>query len=720
MSVYAGKNWLENLRQRWILSAALKTLVYALVISCVVEAIVRYLLDVRYLSFLITLIVSTVIQALLKHYWTLGLSQVSSYADRKFPELEDSSGLLIVPEETLSPLQHIQRTKIDKVLSAQKVPMEPFYQLRLPTVLLLFSLAGLYFSAGLKKQSVAGITQSSDATTHSVRVKEQIPAQMKGYALTISPPAYTGRKQRNQEQFTLRVESGSVVTWRLSTSIPVQNLSLIWNDKEQLRLRKIDADGTTWAMSKILDKPGFYQVVLDGKKSDFYQVDIIPDQPVGINILTPAQHSTIDFGQPHQVNLKMMMTDDYGIKDAVIHATTASGKGEAVSFKSHKIKFNVNFNNQRTMNIHQQLRLDEMGMKAGDELYFYINATDNHGQQSRSDMYFVSIQDTAALMSLAGIDNGVNLVPEYFRSQRQIIIDTEKLLRERSSISDADFKKRSNDLGIDQKMLRLRYGKFLGEEEETNIGGGAEAHDEHHDEDGHGHSEGEKAPAYGDVQGLMDQYAHKHDQAEDATFFEPALKTQLKATLNEMWSAELKLRVYEPVKALPFEYKALRLLKDLQQKSRAYVAKTVVKTTPLKAEKRLSGELAEIAQPLAVNKAADGEEKLKTLKAALSIIENRKLKVSGDPAEMNTLRAAEQLLLKAASTAPSKYLPSLAAMKRSISLWTSRESIVSELGTSQKGVRALIGNIEPRPYRSQGSVNDLSAAYFNQLNRTKR
>jgi hypothetical protein len=40
--------------------------------------------------------------------------------------------------------------------------------------------------------------------------------------------------------------------------------------------------------------------------------------------------------------------------------------------------------------------------------------------------------------------------------------------------------------------------------------------------------------------------------------------------------------LYKPQAALPFAYKALRLLKDLQQKSRSYVAKTAYNPPPLK------------------------------------------------------------------------------------------------------------------------------------------
>ena len=67
-------------------------------------------------------------------------------------------------------------------------------------------------------------------------------------------------------------------------------------------------------------------------------------------------------------------------------------------------------------------------MEPGNELYFYFNAIDNKDpkpQLSRTDTYFFVLEDTTELeFSLEG-NLGVDLMPEYFRSQRQIIIDTE-------------------------------------------------------------------------------------------------------------------------------------------------------------------------------------------------------------------------------------------------------------------------------------------------------
>jgi hypothetical protein len=67
----------------------------------------------------------------------------------------------------------------------------------------------------------------------------------------------------------------------------------------------------------------------------------------------------------------------------------------------------------------------------------------------------------------------VQFLPEYFRSQRQIIIDTEKLLAEKSKKTDKEFGFTSNEIGYDQKLLRLRYGQYMGEEFESAAGGGS-------------------------------------------------------------------------------------------------------------------------------------------------------------------------------------------------------------------------------------------------------
>ena len=701
MRASTGKEWLESLRKRWMLLSAAVLLLLSLIFALLATALFRYFFGWGIGSFVIAFVCSFGFLSFFRKFWSVSLQEICRFVDRNYPVVEESSALLIIDSKNLSSLQNLQRKRVNTLLIEQEFPSSMYKQLRLPGTLLLISGIVLFATAQLPQMASNTLASKSDVANLQVRSKEIVPPEVSSFTVSITAPAYTRRPMRVQKQFAIRAEQGATANWQIQTSAPVKSFSLIWNDKQVFKFKRVDPLGRSWKFSKALLAGGFYQLLLDGKKSDLYQVEVIPDQPVAIKLLTPEQHSTIDVGQEPQVGLKLLLTDDYGIADAYISATVASGKGEAVNFKEQKIALQSRFNNQKQVQVSQQLLLNRMGMKPGDELYFYIQARDNHGQQSRSDMYFVSIQDTTELMSMAAIDNGVNLVPEYFRSQRQIIIDTEKLLKERASISEADFKTRSNDLGVDQKMLRLRYGKFLGEESETNIGAGHEDEHEEHE----------------NVEAIMDQYAHKHDNAEDATFFEPEMKKQLKATLTEMWSAELQLRTFAPQKALPYEYKALRLLKDLQQKSRAFVAKTTVKTTPLKMEKRLSGELAEISGTTNLQKQPSSSDRSLNLQRALAALE-AKLSGSGKAVPgLDHLQYAEKELIHVAATAPSRYLPALKSLKVIIAGWNSGKFSPAEIRLAEKGINSLLGQPEARPYAAEQRPSDLSKAYFNQLTR---
>jgi hypothetical protein len=701
MRASTGIEWLESLRKRWMLLSAAKILLFSFALALLATALLRYFLGYGTGSFVIVFVIAFSTLSLFQKFWAVSLHEICRFVDRTYPVVEESSVLLITNPENLSGLQNLQRKRVNALLAEQQLPASMYKQLRVPGVLILLSAIVLFGLNRVPQWNSNALPVKNDIASPRASVKENVPPEISGYSVSITAPAYTRKPVRVQNQFSIRAEQGAMANWQIQTSAPVKNFALIWNDKQVFKLSPADQSGRSWKFSKALLTSGFYQLLLNGQKSDLYQVEIIPDQPVAIKLLAPEQHSTIDVGQEPQVGLKLLLSDDYGIADAYISATVASGKGEAVNFKEQKIALQKSFNNQKQVQVIQQLLLNRMGMKPGDELYFYIQARDNHGQQSRSDMYFVSIQDTTELMSMAAIDNGVNLVPEYFRSQRQIIIDTEKLLKERASISEADFKTRSNDLGVDQKMLRLRYGKFLGEESETNIGA---AHEDEHEE-------------HDNVEAIMDQYAHKHDNAEDATFFEPEMKKQLKATLTEMWSAELQLRTFAPQKALPYEYKALRLLKDLQQKSRAFVAKTTVKTTPLKMEKRLSGELAEISGTTNLQKQTADSDRSLNLQHALAALE---AKLSGQGktiSGLSNLQFAEKELIHAAASAPSRYLPALKSLKVVIAAWNTEEVSRAEIRLAEQGINNLLGQAQARPYAAEHRPSDLSKAYFNQLAR---
>lgn len=301
-------------------------------------------------------------------------------------------------------------------------------------------------------------------------------------------------------------------------------------------------------------------------------------------------------------------------------------------------------------------------------------------------MYIISLADTAELMSFDGMTVASDVKPEFFRSERQIIIETEQLLKEKDTLSADVFKNRSNDLGIDQKLLRLRYGKFLGEEAAE--GGHAEIDD--------------KPGAFGDASKILDAYTDKHDNAEDATFFEPGIKAQLKATLSEMWKAELQLRTYKPADALPFAYKALRLLKDLQQQSRTFVAKTGVKVTPLNLSKRLTGELGGVQGQRQLVERPAGLTEEEMLRIVLGLLEAGR----GDSdASRVLMEAAERRLAAAAASRPGEFLEGYQALKN-------RGNIL----LAEQAIRKLLPVAQAEPVAKKGPADEgLGQLYFSHI-----
>ncbi|RWY55583.1 DUF4175 family protein [Mucilaginibacter gilvus] len=637
--------------------------------------------------------------------WRVGNDKIASFLDKQYPELQESTGLLLLPVGELNVLQSLARAKTESVFYHLQVKHKPFAKRFWQSALLLL-LSTLFFVAIKVLYHPAN---GSKAWTRGIGIAEQkfpmekILPQIDGVELTITPPAYTRRAKREQNRFNLSAEDGATVNWHIKTNVAIKNAFLLFNDKEHINLKNIEG-GTEWQASKMISQPGFYLVSIDGKLSDLYQIQIIKDAPPVIHVKTPKQYTYIDAGEAQQVNINASLTDDYGVADALIIATVAKGRGEGVKFKEYKLNFNGAFGGNPQYDVKKLVSLPALNMESGDELYFYVQAKDTHQQQSRTDVFTVAIQDTAELLSMDGVLSGANLKPEFFRSERQIIIDAEKLLKEKDSIAVEKFNARSNDLGIDQKLLRLRYGKFLGEEDETTEG--PKTNDQVAD------------PAdFSNAAKILKEYTDDHDKAEDVQFFEPAIKAQLKATLTEMWKAELQLRLYKPQAALPFAYKALRLLKDLQQKSRSYVAKTAYNPTPIKLDKRLTGELAKIMQLVNKQEIKPGADQFEGLKKAVAVLEQLKIRPVLNAADNRVLQVANQQLSVRASAQPGIYLSALSAMRRILS---AQKVNINDIGIVERAIQKTLAAPKVMPSTEvQTADMGLSRSYYKNLKQAK-
>lgn len=571
-------------------------------------------------------------------------SDIVRFLNQQYPVLQQSADLMLLDDAQLSALEKLQKTKtlerFSKIYPEIKLPRK-----LLRATALLAGCTGVSLLLSSFLPVINSVADFSKTKGSEAVIKGNIPSSVSSFEIKITPPAYTSIPSFTSGQFELSLPEGSKAQWRIVFNGEVEEASLIFSQRDSSTFKKIQTD---FVLEKEFQQSGFYQLKWrDQTKtywSDFYRIEVLKDEPPKISVLNLDQFTKLKPSGPQQIRVTSRITDNYGLTDANIIATVSKGSGEGVKFREERLLFeNPTLIAGKQATVATTINLKKLGLEPGDELYFYVQAFDNKvpaANRSRTETFFVALQDTTKDVAVEDEGLGVDLMPDYFRSQRQIIIDTEKLLKDKPRITKQQFNATSNELGFDQKSLRLKYGQFLGEEEDSGIATEVNNHNEdgeadeditkqfshQHDKDNEHNLVAEKKPAHQHEEKSPDPdkkedplaaFVHSHDNSEMATFFEQSLRAKLKAALTVMWDAELHLRLYEPQKSLPYQYTALKLLKEISNDSRIYVHRTGFDPPPLKEEKRLTADLSEVKNSTHKPVAPDENNFLQLRKALL-------------------------------------------------------------------------------------------------------
>ncbi len=658
---------------------------------------------------------------------------LARHLNRVRPAMEESGELLLAAEDTLTPLARLQRRRIllswpadfDNTL----LPRQPVLAAwRFFAVTVFLALLAMVLQLRIPKQNRFQASPTSLPPVLS-STSQALPVEIKLATIAIAPPRYTGKPARRVSQFDLHVEEGAQITWQIVFNQPLQAAGLVLMNGDTLALHRISAQ--TFTAAERASESTLYHlwaVNPEGKAQlfEYHRIEVIKDLPPAIVMIHPEPRTEIDADQPTPVRLEAIIDDDYGVQHVELVATLARGSGEGVKFRESNLALDqIQKDSRRHWRANMRLDLPALGMRPGDELYFYLFAHDNREpqkQSSRSDTYFIVWQDTTSAELPESASLLINPIPEYFRSQRQIIIDTEKLLQDRSQLSEKDFERRSQNLGLDQQALRLRYGQFLGEESDkeadfnASAGTLATAHKDGEEQE----SPGAASQLFKDKTGadqIMKEFAHLHDLEENATLFAPSLKAQLQAALAEMWEAELHLRTHRPQQALPFEYRALALLKAVQQSSRAYVQRVGFEPPPIKIEEnRLSGDLAKVAGGRWEKKTA-GKQVLPEVREALAILENLQSQQTHSTAwRVAILERAGIELARLALAQPGRHLRALQDLRTLINaIKNDGEICASCVLAVQSALWQALPPVEPQPTPRPEAKTSLAQKYFMRL-----
>jgi len=526
--------------------------------------------------------------------------------DAAEPRFEDSADLLFRDASRLSPLQRLQRDRLHHRLethpAADIAPAWPWRLLALAWFLSLLASAAVLLAPAAPLRETASAPSSAITNAKATKVDR--------IRLDIAAPAYTRLIARNESALEAHVPEGSRVGWRLHFVPQPSAAALTFHDGSRIELHR---SGDEWIGERTLVASALYRIVLDGappvEDDRLRRLDVIADRPPDVRVIQPEKSLTLLADGQRDWDLAFEASDDYGITAASLTITLAQGTGENIAFKEQTLALVGEDLDPANAGRHQRYRhrldLGALGIARGDDVIVRLAVSDNREPQANTtkSASFILRWPPETASDSVGMEGIVEkTMPAYFRSQRQVIIDTEALIAEQPKLDDDAMVARSDGIGVDQKILRLRYGQFLGEESETRSEAespaekkpGANAADAGR-ADALTKREGEhkhflNAEKFGDAGAVTAEYGHMHDVAEAATLLDPETKAIVKAALNEMWDAELHLRQGRPAEALPFENKALVYIKQVQQSSRIYLARVGLELPAVDEGRRLSGD----------------------------------------------------------------------------------------------------------------------------------
>jgi hypothetical protein len=320
-------------------------------------------------------------------------------------------------------------------------------------------------------------------------------------------------------------------------------------------------------------------------------VEVYPDAPPEARIAAPSGDQLLRAVPAAPVEVRWTARDDLGLADVVLKYIRSRGEGDAAQFVNGSVALgNVNRGSAREWQGGAALDLNRIGMQAGDTLVYWIEARDRNPSANnlgRSASLAIAISAPEPVKLNLG-DLGPTEIGRFLLSQRMIIINTEKLHRERNKLSRDEFMKRAQYIAGDQREFKNSFNGYISTE-----GGGEEAAGTH---DGEGANQASTDPA--EIEARVQESeaertgVYMHGIPEPPSGAASNVRDMIYA-IRAMWDAEEALSLGETAKALVHENEALTRLKRAQSAVR-YVPPIMARSKPIDLKRRYAGELNEI------------------------------------------------------------------------------------------------------------------------------
>ncbi len=619
--------WLRQSRLKhlvlWLIMLALLFVALSLVEIFLIETI--HLWWVSFLTLSLLFVIG------IKRHRLLWLDQARAvtYINAQVPELENAASLYFQVRSPNNDLEQLLlkrlqncRIELDQLIEQQSFPMDRFWVNGL----------GIVFFISIMVTLVGNIIVNFDTSRADIVEQLNIADDFRimQSLVTVVPPAYTNKQSFKQTSLDLSIPEGSEIKWSIEFNKDVSLINLVSTDKSPLA--QSISNTFRHDISSIIFQSTLYRFEVndqENRKTDFHRIEVQSDVTPKIKWLSP-EASVVEkfFRLAPSLKLAAEIKDDYGISKLQMIVTVAKGSGENVKFREKvvDVPFEINERHEADevfVSFLQILNLNDYEMEAGDEMYLKLRAVDNKSPSPQttdsSSLIIRWLEPSETEISDDPIQ--IRFTAEFFRSQRQIIIDTEQLIAERMSVTEDMLREKSVDIGFSQKDLKEKYGQYLGDEFADETGGALVSHasisshvdlSKDHDDHTEAYSEEKHASEHHHEKhenefsnsnnsnlddgrsALIEEYMHNHGHTEIAPLSQQDPKSLMKSAVAHMWQAEMYLMLSEPEKALPFEKEAYEYLRKAKQAERIYVQRLGFAPPPVDVSRRYKGKLNSI------------------------------------------------------------------------------------------------------------------------------
>ena len=377
-----GKEQLYKFKKRWQLILYAEVLIYAIGVFALL-----YGVFLNSVLAIISALVVGVIVTFAKQPWTKDINKTVGFIDANLKEATYSSGLLLVSDQELTSLTKLQQYKVSQEIRSKLQTLTPPNTIRRALLVscLLIIIGGLGYKTNVfkgfsnpllnAKEKSKIIFTPIDSVSKNAVLK---PSQK----ITIIAPNYVRVAKITTENPNVKALVNSSVSWELSFNKKVSEVIMELNGKTQ----PLELTEEGYYIKLQVKESGIYNFRFKDLNrntylSDLYSIEAVEDEAPKVEISGIPQYSYFDFGQENQIQFTTSLIDDYGIDDAYIIATVSKGTGESVKFREEKISFNNEIKKgAKQLQLGKKIRLNDLKMEMGDELYFYVEVFDQNNR----------------------------------------------------------------------------------------------------------------------------------------------------------------------------------------------------------------------------------------------------------------------------------------------------------------------------------------------------